>query len=239
MAASRNTCACDLIERLPASEKILIFGERISQAEELYQLLRKRYHGKVGRYHSQMGQQANQNTLNRFRDGDIRILITCKALDEGLDIPDVTVGIILSGTSMQRQRIQRLGRIIRKSEGKDKASLYYLHIAESTEDRLFLPDTGKCNILELAYFPDVRQFINVHYENASLKLLNNMMHEGINSRKIAEIKRCLQLGSIRSDWLNKPDQLDQKIHEAKYTADKNYWICMKKIASLTTADPIE
>lgn len=123
MAASRIACACDLVTRLSATDKILIFGERINQAEELYRLLSKRYHGKVGRYHSQMGQQANQNTLNRFRDGDIRILITCKALDEGLDVPDVTVGIILSGTSIQRQRIQRLGRIIRKSEGKDKASL--------------------------------------------------------------------------------------------------------------------
>lgn len=229
MASSRVACACDLVEILPASEKILIFGERISQAEELYQLLRKHYHGKVGRYHSQMGAQANQNALNRFRDGDIRILITCKALDEGLDIPDITVGIILSGTSAQRQRIQRLGRIIRKSEGKDKASLYYLHITESTEDRLFLPNSGKCRILELTYVPDTRQFINERYKNAALELLSDMEHKGTDTGKIAEIRRCLQLGSVRSDWLDNPGKLDLKIQNAKYVYDKNYWICMKKL----------
>ena len=186
-----------------------------------------------------MGQQANQNTLNRFRDGDIRILITCKALDEGLDVPNVTIGIILSGTSMQRQRIQRLGRIIRKSEGKDKASLYYLHIAESTEDRLFLPDTGKYHILELTYSPDTHKFLNLGYEYASTKFLNDLICEETDQKKIAEAMRCLQLGSIRSDWLNKPDHLDLKIQEAKYTVDKNYCICMKKIATLSTAEPIE
>lgn len=231
-ASSRVACACDLTERLPASEKILIFGERISQAEELYRLLRKRYHGRVGCYHSQMGTQANQNALNRFRDGDIRILITCKALDEGLDIPDVTVGIILSGTSVQRQRIQRLGRIIRNSEGKDIASLYYLHIPESTEDRVFLPDGGKCRILELKYIPDDRNFINESYENAALKLLNDMERKGIDTGKTAETIRCLQLGIVRSDWLEKPHKLDFKIQNAKNVQDKNYWICMKKMQQI-------
>lgn len=232
MASSRVACACDLIERLPTSEKVLIFGERISQAEELYRRLRKHCHGKVGCYHSQMGPQANRNVLNRFRDGDIRILITCKALDEGLDIPDVTVGIVLSGTSVQRQRIQRLGRIIRKSEGKDKASLYYLHIPESTEDRVFLPDSGKCRILELTYVPGIREFVNERYENAASKLLSDMERKEIDIEKIAETRRCLQLGSVRSDWLDEPRLLDSKILNARYIHDKNYWICMKKLRQM-------
>lgn len=235
-ASSRVACACDLIERLPTSEKILIFGERINQAEELYHRLRKRYHGMVGRYHSQMGPQANQNVMNRFRDGDIRILITCKALDEGLDIPDVTVGIVLSGTSVQRQRVQRLGRIIRKKEGKEKASLYYLHIPESTEDRVFLPDSAKFRVLELKYIPDKRDFINEYYENTASKLLNNMERKGADTGKKAEAIRCLQLGIIRSDWLDDTHKLDLKIRDAINARDKNYWICMKKMRQMQVTD---
>ena len=128
MASQRLDCAQDLIRLLGIQQKILIFSERILQAETLYKLLENQYPGKIGRYHSKMGPQANKNALERFRLGDIRILIACKAIDEGVDIPDAAVGIILSGTSVQRQRIQRLGRIIRKKEGKEQALLYYLHV---------------------------------------------------------------------------------------------------------------
>lgn len=105
LAAARNSCALELIALLGIKEKIIIFGERIRQADELYEQLKIRYPGRIGRYHSQMGSQANKNTLELFRDGEIRVLIACKSLDEGIDIPDVSVGIILSGTSGQRQRI--------------------------------------------------------------------------------------------------------------------------------------
>ena len=112
LATARIDCVWDLLERLSPPERILIFGERISQAEELYRLLQRRYPGKTGIYHPKLGMQANKNTLDRFCTGEIRILITCKALDEGVDIPDAATGIILSGTSTQRQRVQRLDRIL-------------------------------------------------------------------------------------------------------------------------------
>ncbi len=75
LASARTACAYDLIKLLPANEKILIFGERIGQADNLYHLLQECYPGKIGRCHSKMGIQANKNTLERFRTGDIRILI--------------------------------------------------------------------------------------------------------------------------------------------------------------------
>jgi len=39
-------------------------------------------------------------------------------LDEGVDVPDASVGFILSGTGSGREYIQRLGRILRKKRGK-------------------------------------------------------------------------------------------------------------------------
>lgn len=229
IASARISCACELLARLPLSEKIIIFGERIHQAEELYQLLQTQYPGKIGRYHSRMGQAANRHTLERFRDGSIRILIACKAVDEGLDVPDASIGIILSGTSVQRQRIQRLGRILRKADGKDRASLYYLHLTDTTEDTCFLPDAGESRITDLEYFPDTQEFSNPPYDSAAEILLANMQRTGAGSSAIAEARRCLRLGAVRSDWLSGCDELDVKISAAKYTSDKNYWICMKKL----------
>lgn len=114
MAQNRISCVCQLLEKIGPEKQCIIFGESIEQTEQLYHRISRHYGNKVGRYHSKMGQQANRNALERFRNGELRILISCRALDEGVDVPDAAVGIILSGTSVERQRIQRLGRLIRK-----------------------------------------------------------------------------------------------------------------------------
>src|SRR5512136_2650359 len=53
-------------------------------------------------------------TLDRFRSGVYRAVVTSKVLDEGIDVPDADVGVILSGTGSERAFIQRLGRILPK-----------------------------------------------------------------------------------------------------------------------------
>lgn len=139
MARNRLFCVCELLHSIDAGKRVLIFSESIEQAELLYGLLKENYGGRVGRYHSKAGKQANENALERFRSGDIFILIACKALDEGIDVPDAGIGIILSGTGMQRQRIQRLGRILRRSARKERAELYYLFVKESAEEKSYFP----------------------------------------------------------------------------------------------------
>lgn len=70
--------------------------------------------------------------LDRFRSGVYRAVVTSKVLDEGIDVPEADVGVILSGTGSGRAFIQRLGRILRKKEGK-KAVLYEIVSAETSE----------------------------------------------------------------------------------------------------------
>lgn len=70
--------------------------------------------------------------LNRFRSGTYRAVVTSKVLDEGIDVPDADVGIILSGTGSERAFVQRLGRILRKIEGKE-AVLYEIVSAKTSE----------------------------------------------------------------------------------------------------------
>ena len=71
-------------------------------------------------------------TLDRFRSGIYRAVVTSRVLDEGIDVPDADVGIILSGTGSERAFIQRLGRILRKKEGKE-AVLCEIVSAETSE----------------------------------------------------------------------------------------------------------
>jgi superfamily II DNA or RNA helicase len=54
-----------------------------------------------------------QDVLKGFKEGRYMAIVTSKVLDEGVDIPDAELGVILSGTGSTREFIQRLGRLLR------------------------------------------------------------------------------------------------------------------------------
>lgn len=64
--------------------------------------------------------------------GTYRAVATSKVLNEGVDVPDANVAVILSGSGSVREHVQRLGRILRKREGK-RAVLYELVTEDTTE----------------------------------------------------------------------------------------------------------
>lgn len=70
--------------------------------------------------------------LERFGDGRYRALVTSKVLNEGVDIPSANVAIVISGSGSVREHVQRLGRILRKQDGK-RALLYELVTADTVE----------------------------------------------------------------------------------------------------------
>jgi superfamily II DNA or RNA helicase len=67
--------------------------------------------------------QEREDALNGFRDGRYRVLVTSKVLDEGVDVPDAELGIIVSGTGSKREFIQRLGRLLRTKPNNKNAKL--------------------------------------------------------------------------------------------------------------------
>jgi superfamily II DNA or RNA helicase len=70
--------------------------------------------------------------LNNFRKGKYKVIVTSKVLEEGIDVPEASVGVILSGSGSKREYKQRLGRILRKKEGK-LAVLYEIVSKKTTE----------------------------------------------------------------------------------------------------------
>jgi len=70
--------------------------------------------------------------LSRFNEGIYPCLVTSRVLNEGVNVPDVNVGIILSGTGSVREHVQRLGRILRKQPDK-RATLYEIVTANTVE----------------------------------------------------------------------------------------------------------
>lgn len=61
--------------------------------------------------------------LARFSSGEYGCVVTSKVLNEGVDVPEANVGVVLSGSGSVREHVQRLGRILRK-KGDKQAQLY-------------------------------------------------------------------------------------------------------------------
>jgi superfamily II DNA or RNA helicase len=108
-----------------SGRRALIYHERIDDSMLSFSLLKQRG-ARVGLYNSEMRPNDRKAELDRFRRGDHQILVAVKALDQGIDVPEASVGVICQGTRTVRQRIQRLGRVIRKQEGKHALTLSIL-----------------------------------------------------------------------------------------------------------------
>lgn len=70
--------------------------------------------------------------LDRFKAGRYRAIIASNVLNEGVDVPEANVAVILAGSASPREYVQRLGRILRPRDGKS-AILYELVTAATGE----------------------------------------------------------------------------------------------------------
>lgn len=108
-------------------ERVLIFHERVEIAERIYDYLKENSF-KVGIYHSYLPIDKRLENISNYRSGNINKLVSCRALDEGFDVPEANAGIIVAGTSSIRQWIQRMGRILRKASGKEFSKIYVIFV---------------------------------------------------------------------------------------------------------------
>lgn len=74
-----------------------------------------------------------KHLLDAFRTGMYRTLVTSRVLNEGIDVPEAKIAIVLGGTASAREYIQRLGRVLRKI-GNKEAVLYELIVRKTIDE---------------------------------------------------------------------------------------------------------
>lgn len=151
--------AVDEILRMHEDSKTMIFHERIKQIEWMHD----KYRGLcpevipnceqtweevaltppdcsewIGMnpeiYHGERPKGENDSALDRFANGDSQLLLSCKALREGIDVPSCDLGIMVSGTNSARARVQTLGRCLRRGD-KTEAVVYLLFVPDTTDQK--------------------------------------------------------------------------------------------------------
>lgn len=117
--------------------RILLFHESVSEVMRLFALLRREGVPIVAE-NSQLPDTLRSESLRLFRTGAARVLISARSLIEGFDVPAADVGIVVASSSSVRQRIQTLGRILRKKTGETRAAtLHVLYMAETTDEMIY------------------------------------------------------------------------------------------------------
>ena len=121
-----NKCVDIILEEIKLQSKIIVFNEFIEMAQRIKHKLDE-LNIISGLYHSKLKLKERKQTLQEFKEDKFNILISVKALDEGVNIPKSDVAIIIAGSGSERQQIQRIGRVLRK--GKDKtAKIYQVYV---------------------------------------------------------------------------------------------------------------
>jgi len=108
------------------SDRILIFT---ADNATVYRIARKHL---VPAITHQTKAKERKQILERFHSGAYPILVTSQVLNEGVDVPAASVGIVLSGSGTTRENVQRLGRLLRKYG--DKQALLYEVVARGTSE---------------------------------------------------------------------------------------------------------
>lgn len=119
-----------IVER-HSKDQVLIIGQYLDQLQEIAEAFNAPF---------LCGQTSNgerEQLYERFRRGDIRLLVVSKVANFAVDLPDANVAVQVSGTFGSRQEeAQRLGRLLRPKPQGD-AAVFYTIVTRNTKDQEF------------------------------------------------------------------------------------------------------
>lgn len=119
----------DILEQ-NKDKKIIVFNEYNEIGQQIYwQCLDVNIKSRV--VNSDYAKEEKEKNIEDFANGKYNVLITSKMFDEGYNLPSIDIAIIFSGTSTDRQSIQRIGRVLRLKDHNSK--IYQIYVVGTFE----------------------------------------------------------------------------------------------------------
>ena len=176
--------------------------------------------------------------IQSFRQGENGVLIGARMLDEGIDIPDASIGINVASSKTRLQLIQRLGRVLRKQKGKESPIFFHYVALPQKKDLIDSEDTLQF-LDDLAWIQDAAMKMGldteVVYTDEILQKMASDAESAI-SRKYSRAKEkdsskigTLNVGYIRNQF--SPDAI-QRIIGILLKLDENHQITDKEWTSI-------
>ncbi len=116
--------------------RAIIFHESIEEIESLF--LRALALGMPAVLeHSQLPDSLRAENIEAFREGVARVIVSAKSLVEGFNVPSADVGIIAASSGSVRQRIQSLGRMLRRKPGGRTSRVFVLYVRDTEDEAIY------------------------------------------------------------------------------------------------------
>ena len=137
-AESKYDCLRKILRNYTELDHLIVFCSP-QQMDDVLEILKEEGVSPVHRFTNKEGTKKSKQfggisqreyLVNRFDEGYFKSLVAIKCLDEGVDIPSATTVIIMASSTNPGEYIQRRGRVLRRSEGKDKAVIYDMVVLE-------------------------------------------------------------------------------------------------------------
>lgn len=136
-AAGKLVIAKQLAPAL-VGRRTLVFCDTVDQAELAAKAIVAGGGPLAETLHGDLPTEQRRIRMAQFRNGNLPVLVAPRVLDEGVDVPDADIAIVLAAFRSRRQMVQRLGRVLRLKDDGRAASLIVTHAKGTLED----PDAG-------------------------------------------------------------------------------------------------
>ena len=129
----KHEALAGLAPMLSSAIRGLVFTETKESARDAARILRR--HGVAAMdFTSELKLWERKARLAEFKRGGVRLLTAPRVLDEGIDVPEANVGVILAASRSKRQMIQRMGRVIRPKTDNGPATFIVMYVRDTSED---------------------------------------------------------------------------------------------------------
>lgn len=134
---AKKAAAIELAPAVELSDRALIFTETIDAAADITRGLRAR--GLAAEtMHSELTPAERSQVFRDFKRGALKAIVAPRVLDEGIDVPDADLAVVVASSKTRRQMVQRMGRVLRRKDDGRLARFAFLYLQGTSED----PSTG-------------------------------------------------------------------------------------------------
>ncbi len=131
--AAGKLAVCAAVGPALRDRRSLVFTDTVAQADDAVRILRSAgVHAEA--VHGGLSDERRRIRLAQFRRGRVDTLVAPRVLDEGVDVPEADVAVVLAAFRTRRQMIQRLGRVLRPKVGGGEARLVLAVALDTAED---------------------------------------------------------------------------------------------------------